>query len=118
MLDPGGVRGTHHSLCYGPVSHMQAFPEGGLAYFNHGPLSGMSMPHKHLQVIPLPLGSAEPGTLVPTGALLDAAVAGADVGAVREVRKLPCRAYACRIDDTCASAPLRHAQRSYLTRML
>ncbi|KAJ6251003.1 ap-4-a phosphorylase ii [Anaeramoeba flamelloides] len=27
----------------------------GLAYFNHGPESGMSQPHKHIQVVPLPL---------------------------------------------------------------
>lgn len=34
---------------------LQAMPEGGLAYFNCGPQSGASQPHKHLQVLPLPL---------------------------------------------------------------
>ncbi|KAJ3430610.1 ap-4-a phosphorylase ii [Anaeramoeba flamelloides] len=27
----------------------------GMAYFNHGPESGMSQPHRHIQVVPLPL---------------------------------------------------------------
>lgn len=34
---------------------MQAMPSGGLAYYNRGPVSGASQPHKHLQVVPLPL---------------------------------------------------------------
>lgn len=34
---------------------MEAMPDGGMAYFNSGPLSGASQPHKHVQVMPLPL---------------------------------------------------------------
>lgn len=34
---------------------MQAFPKGALAYFNCGPESGASQPHKHIQIVPLPL---------------------------------------------------------------
>ncbi len=34
---------------------MQAMPRGGLAYFNRGPVSGASQPHKHIQIVPLPL---------------------------------------------------------------
>lgn len=34
---------------------MRCMPSGGLAYFNRGSLSGASQPHKHVQVVPLPL---------------------------------------------------------------
>lgn len=34
---------------------LQAMPEGGICYFNCGPHSGASQPHKHLQIVPLPL---------------------------------------------------------------
>ena len=37
---------------------MQAMPEGGICYFNCGPDSGASQPHKHLQIVPLPLTPA------------------------------------------------------------
>jgi sulfate adenylyltransferase (ADP) / ATP adenylyltransferase len=38
---------------------MQAMPGGGgLAYFNRGPVSGASQPHKHMQIVPLPLNSS------------------------------------------------------------
>ena len=77
---------------------VQAFPEGGLAYFNHGPASGMSLPHKHLQIVPLPLGSQDSGSGLPTGHILEAAVGEAPAGEVVEVRQLPFRSYACRID--------------------
>ena len=36
---------------------LQAMPQGGLAYFNCGEHSGASQPHKHTQVVPLPLAS-------------------------------------------------------------
>ena len=36
---------------------LQAMPRGGLAYFNCGAASGASQPHKHTQVVPLPLVS-------------------------------------------------------------
>lgn len=35
---------------------LQAFPSGALAFYNSGPASGASQPHKHVQVVPLPLG--------------------------------------------------------------
>jgi Ap4A phosphorylase N-terminal domain len=81
--------------------HAQAYPEGGLAYFNCGPHSGMSMPHKHLQIIPLPLGPSETGQCLPTGTILRQVVADAAVGAPQEVRRFPFRAYACRLDEMC-----------------
>jgi ATP adenylyltransferase len=39
---------------------MEAMPSGGLAYFNRGPVSGASQPHKHMQIIPLPLNPLSP----------------------------------------------------------
>jgi len=37
---------------------MHAMPRGGLSYFNRGPVSGASQPHKHIQIVPLPLNSS------------------------------------------------------------
>lgn len=34
-------------------------PRGGLAFYNCGPVSGASQPHKHVQVVPLPLDDPE-----------------------------------------------------------
>lgn len=39
---------------------LQAMPLGGLAYYNSGPISGASQPHKHMQVVPLPLAEGYP----------------------------------------------------------
>ncbi|GFR46338.1 hypothetical protein Agub_g7909 [Astrephomene gubernaculifera] len=33
---------------------LQAMPRGGVAFYNCGPHSGRSQPHKHMQVVPLP----------------------------------------------------------------
>lgn len=37
---------------------LTAMPRGGLSYFNRGPVSGASQPHKHMQIVPLPLNSS------------------------------------------------------------
>lgn len=37
-------------------------PHGGLAFYNCGPVSGASQPHKHVQVVPLPLDDTECGS--------------------------------------------------------
>ncbi|GAB4819124.1 hypothetical protein N2152v2_006170 [Parachlorella kessleri] len=37
---------------------LQAMPHGGLAFYNCGPQSGASQPHKHVQLVPLPLEGA------------------------------------------------------------
>lgn len=47
-------------------------PRGGLAFYNCGPASGASQPHKHVQVVPLPLD----GT--PSGSSADGSSSGAD----------------------------------------
>lgn len=47
----------------------------GLAFYNAGGAAGASQPHKHLQLVPLPIGaraSASPAPALPTAALLDA----------------------------------------------
>ncbi|EIE27830.1 hypothetical protein COCSUDRAFT_83450, partial [Coccomyxa subellipsoidea C-169] len=44
---------------------MQAYPNGALAYFNCGPESGASQPHKHTQIVPLPLAEDTKGLALP-----------------------------------------------------
>ncbi|GMH41382.1 hypothetical protein BSKO_09292 [Bryopsis sp. KO-2023] len=39
---------------------MESMPNGGLAFFNCGPQSGASQPHKHIQVVPLPFDDSLP----------------------------------------------------------
>ncbi|SAL79516.1 ATP adenylyltransferase [Caballeronia terrestris] len=43
----------------------------GLGFYNSGPEAGASQPHKHLQIVPLPLG--QPGPALPIEPLLAAA---------------------------------------------
>ena len=50
QLDPLNARDLAATL-----AAMQALPTGALAFYNCGPLSGASQPHKHVQVVPLPL---------------------------------------------------------------
>ena len=87
--------------CCASTVPLQAFPEGGLVYFNHGPASGMSLPHKHLQIVPLPLGAQDSESALPTGPILEAAVGSKPLGSVVAVRQFPYKSYACRIDDRC-----------------
>lgn len=49
----------------------------GLGFYNGGMVAGASQPHKHLQLVPLPLSSN--GLAVPVQPLLDAAPAGAGI---------------------------------------
>lgn len=76
---------------------IDAMPYGGLAYFNHGPDSGKSQAHKHVQVVPLPL-SREVDSPVPLQDVLDETLQGEPLGTACEMLKLPYRAYACRVD--------------------
>jgi len=61
----------------------QAMPGGGLAYFNCGAHSGASQPHKHTQVVPLPL--ATPAELA-RGAEASAGAPGPPAGPLAEER--------------------------------
>lgn len=63
-----------------------------------GPDSGASQPHKHLQVIPLPLMAGQP-TVLPMEALLNDATAPAAAGEVISLHQLPYCSFAARIDE-------------------
>lgn len=69
------------------------YPSGAIAFFNCGWASGRSQPHKHLQIVPLPLDPAL--RQAPLSALLRAHPAAP--GAVTELRALPFRAYAVQL---------------------
>ncbi len=71
----------------------------GLGFYNGGTAAGASQPHKHLQIVPLPL--AEGGPAVPVAPLLDAA--GGDAGA-RGVPGLPFRHAFARLDPSIEGA--------------
>ncbi len=71
---------------------LAAFPS--LGFYNGGAIAGASQPHKHLQLVPLPLGGGELAT--PIQPLLDAATSGATIG------RLPGLGYAhafCRLES-------------------
>lgn len=51
---------------------------GGLAFYNGGPMAGASQPHKHLQLVPLPL--AADGPAVPIAPLVEAALVASGIG--------------------------------------
>lgn len=87
-------------------------PRGGLAFYNCGPVSGASQPHKHVQIVPLPLdadASADAGSSGDGGssgverppiwpavsAAADAS--GAPAGQPFEVRNLPFAAFAATL---------------------
>jgi sulfate adenylyltransferase (ADP) / ATP adenylyltransferase len=58
-----------------------------LGFYNSGTTSGASQPHKHLQIVPLPLSERGNGTAVPVEPLLDPA--GARPGAITQLDTLP-----------------------------
>ncbi|KAI7841171.1 hypothetical protein COHA_005137 [Chlorella ohadii] len=94
---------------------VQAMPRGGLAFYNCGPVSGASQPHKHVQVVPLPLDDPEgSGSDGISGAATSdqqglarppiwqavaaaAAAAGAQPGQPFEMRNLPYAAFAATL---------------------
>lgn len=93
---------------------VQAMPHGGLAFYNCGPVSGASQPHKHVQVVPLPLDDRE-GSSSGSGSNASgsqdglarppiwqavaaaAAAAGAQPGQPFELRNLPYTAFAATL---------------------
>lgn len=61
----------HALCCYLSLSAaLQAFPNGALAYFNCGEEAGASQPHKHTQIVPLPLGEGSSSTGTPFESVL------------------------------------------------
>ncbi len=73
----------------------------GLGFFNGGTLAGASQPHKHLQLVPLPL--AAEGPRLPVEAAL-ADVLAAAPGEPLRAAALPFRHAACRLPDATAGA--------------
>ena len=81
--------------------HEQAFPNGALAYFNCGGEAGASQPHKHTQIVPLPLAESSGCTGSPfEGAVLEACQqAGAQQARAVPLRSLPYQCYAAVLGD-------------------
>ena len=80
---------------------LRAMPQGGVAFYNCGEHSGRSQPHKHLQVVPLPFHVAQPPR-PPMADVVEAACRDAAALEPMELRALPFRAYAARLDTGCA----------------
>lgn len=84
-------------------------PRGGLAFYNCGPVSGASQPHKHVQVVPLPLddsggpqgGAGSSGARSrqrpPIWPAVAEATAGVPAGQSVELRSLPFAAFAAAL---------------------
>ncbi|KAG1663388.1 hypothetical protein FOA52_007125, partial [Chlamydomonas sp. UWO 241] len=87
----------------GASALLGAMPFGGIAFYNCGPESGRSQPHKHMQVVPLPLHEGAVGANVLRPPLLALALAAVDAasgsaGSAVPVRIMPYACYAARID--------------------
>ncbi|PNW71310.1 hypothetical protein CHLRE_16g648850v5 [Chlamydomonas reinhardtii] len=83
---------------------LQAMPEGGVAFYNCGPESGRSQPHKHLQVVPLPFMDGQPPRAPVDGLVEAAAAAGPGGGAAPlqplQLRQLPYQCFATQLPDS------------------
>jgi ATP adenylyltransferase len=84
----------------------------GLGFFNGGPAAGASQPHKHLQLVPLPL--APEGPAVPVEPLLAAVLAGAAPGEPRIAPGFAFRHATLRLDGAPTGAMLERAYRTLL----
>ncbi|GLI69421.1 hypothetical protein VaNZ11_014030, partial [Volvox africanus] len=73
---------------------VRAMPSGGVAFYNCGPNSGRSQPHKHLQVVPLPFADGQL-PLAPVHHLVEEAAAAAAAVPLQplHLRQLPYRCY-------------------------
>jgi len=76
----------------------------GLAFYNGGAEAGASQPHKHLQIVPLPLAPAVPG--LPFAALLESTVLDQGVG---HMPGLGCAHAVLRMDPAWLHDPGGHA---------
>ncbi len=78
----------------------------GLGFYNAGPAAGASQPHKHLQVVPLPLAPADrpDDPPVPLQALIDAA-GGPPTGHIGRLPQLPFRHAFLRLDPERTADP-------------
>lgn len=69
---------------------------GGLAFFNCGDASGHSQPHKHVQIVPLPLGPHSAHDVPIQHLIIDAAAAQSSYANMFSVTRLPFRNF-CRM---------------------
>lgn len=74
----------------------------GLCFYNAGAVAGASQPHKHLQLVPVPLGAAG---RVPIEALLPLGDLASRPAEARECPDLPFRHALIRVDDCIAGSP-------------
>jgi sulfate adenylyltransferase (ADP) / ATP adenylyltransferase len=73
---------------------------GGLAYYNCGPSSGASQPHKHVQVVPLPLAEGLHHLTPMSDTIKNSHEAQASSeGECFELRSFPFRSYASLLSD-------------------
>ncbi len=89
----------------------------GLGFYNGGTAAGASQPHKHLQIVPLPL--APEGPAIPLEPLLDAATAGP---AIQDLPSLPFANAFVRLEpsllhDASAATVLERRYRTMLDRV-
>ncbi len=80
----------------------------GLGFYNGGAAAGASQPHKHLQLVPLPL--VEPGPALPIAALLPTV---RPIGQLETVPGLPFRHVFVRLNPGLALRPLALAEALY-----
>jgi ATP adenylyltransferase len=71
----------------------------GIGFYNSGPASGASQRHKHLQLVPLPLG---PGAAFPLEARVEAAAGG---GPAADARGIPFPIAAAKVDGLAGRDP-------------
>ncbi|MEI5996509.1 phosphorylase [Paraburkholderia bengalensis] len=85
----------------------------GIGFYNGGTDAGASQPHKHLQIVPLPLG--DDGPAVPIESLFADAVIEGSVGAVWNLPRLPFRHAFARIafDETAPDETAKTALSCY-----
>ncbi|CAB3744022.1 ATP adenylyltransferase family protein [Paraburkholderia rhynchosiae] len=82
----------------------------GLGFYNSGPAAGASQPHKHLQIVPLPLDDAAP--LLPIEPLVAAVIARMD-DAIGTVPGLHFPHAFVRLDPLLATRPLDLARNAF-----
>lgn len=101
---------------------VQSMPEGGMAFYNCGPESGASQPHKHVQVVPLPLGGPAPAGSThsvagpPIWAAMAPSLEGAAPGEVVDLTALPFAAFAVKLPPDVTPSFLADAAASLLDR--
>lgn len=79
-----------------------------LAFYNSGPVAGASQPHKHLQLVPLPLGGG--GSEIPIAPVLESAPYRTEPG---RVDRLPFVHAFAWLDAACPEKPLSWPSRVF-----